>query len=74
MPVSDPIFAPLHRHTEFWSDDNEPDIMHLVCDCNDDIALCGTDVSGEPWNHDSDPDLCVVCADLDVLDCQRCGL
>lgn len=44
------------------SDDRVP---HLVC-CHDDIAMCGTDVSGENWVDEEDPaDNCKLCAYID---------
>lgn len=50
------------------------DIGHLVCCCNEDLAMCGADVTDEPWGADDTPE-CVVCRDLwpDETDCPRCG-
>lgn len=52
------------------------DLSHAVCGCDEDTALCGTDVSDVPWAADgqapSNP--CVVCVDLAELPCPRCGL
>ena len=50
------------------------DLDHVVCDCDDDTALCGADVSAHPWGA-GDPVLpCVVCLGLVDLACPRCGL
>jgi hypothetical protein len=46
-------------------------ITHVVC-CNEDIALCGTDVSGQPFVGGDFPVDCVVCLDTDA--CPGCGL
>lgn len=48
-------------------------ITHWVCECRDDIALCGADVAGEKWMDDDEDVTCVVCNDLVDLDCPRCG-
>lgn len=40
------------------------DLIHLVC-CDDDVALCGEDVSGQAWTGGTQ--WCVVCKDLDPL-------
>ncbi|MCI3277485.1 hypothetical protein [Streptomyces cylindrosporus] len=45
-------------------------ITHLVC-CKEDIALCGTDVSGEPYVTEDVPIDCVVCLDFEA--CPVCG-
>jgi len=49
------------------------DITHLTC-CNEDIAICGTDVAGLEWSSGlpEDDELCVVCADPE-LPCSVCG-
>lgn len=51
----------------------EPDTLHLVCCCNLDVALCGTDVSNEEWAWQGDE--CVVCTDLsqNAIPCRGCG-
>lgn len=44
---------------------------HLYC-CNEDLALCGKDIS----THKHDPNydnICVVCLDLEDVPCSRCG-
>lgn len=39
---------------------------HLTCCRDDDTALCGSDVSGEPWNVGTETS-CAVCADLEHM-------
>ena len=53
----------------------DEDMLHVVCACNPDQALCGLDMSGEPLVNDPGPtpDDCVVCTDLDKYTCQNCG-
>lgn len=40
-----------------------PELHHVTCCRNDDLSLCGFDVSDEPWVGLEAT--CVVCADLD---------
>lgn len=57
------------------TDSGDDELTHLYCDCDDAVALCGGDISGNnrvEWMPDEI--LCVVCDDLDALDCSRCGL
>jgi hypothetical protein len=57
--------------TRSTDDDN---VSHVVCECDPDLALCGTDVSEAPWLTDEDQDAeCVVCDDLERYPCERCG-
>jgi hypothetical protein len=42
------------------------DLQHVACCRNDDMALCGTDVTDAPWLDDETS--CVVCVDLDEFD------
>jgi len=55
--------------------DHDDDLSHAACPCDEDIALCGADVAGVPWaDDDTEPtSLCVVCVDLVVQPCQKCG-
>ena len=48
---------------------SRPSLDHWVCgfDCDDNLALCGTDVTFEPWGNGTVPNECVVCAELDKL-------
>lgn len=52
------------------------DLVHLMCECDDDIAICGADRTGLPFKDDAPEDaVCVVCVDIlgpeDI--CPRCG-
>jgi hypothetical protein len=51
---------------------DDSDIVHFVCNCDEDTALCGIDVS-EADETDSLEDTCVVCVDLNEFPCPRCG-
>lgn len=48
-------------------------VTHTVCDCTPDLALCGTDVTDQSWADGSAKTTCIVCLDLEVLDCPRCS-
>lgn len=50
--------------------DTDGEVCHLVCDCDEDTARCGMDVSDHQWMPDSTID-CVVCVDLPP--CGSCG-
>lgn len=53
-------------------DDDE--LTHWFCACDENRGLCGVDLTDVPIIGDDDPALeCVVCADLDWSDCERCG-
>lgn len=55
-------------------DDGDDSLTHVCCDCAEDVALCGADLTGLPY--DERPPLeheCVVCSVLDDLPCERCG-
>lgn len=53
-------------------DVDHPDLGHYVCDCSDDISLCGVELDEDaPWVDDDDEIDCVVCRDISV--CSRCG-
>lgn len=49
------------------------DLTHVVCVCNPDVALCGTDVTDSDWATAEEETTCVVCADVVVDPCPRCG-
>lgn len=55
--------------------DGEDGLSHCYCECDEDIALCGTDVSGHAFDDaiDSEDLLCVVCVELEFKTCSRCG-
>lgn len=59
--------------TTVVADSGAPVITHWVCDCDPDTALCGVDVAGEEWMGDDEDVTCVVCLDLEDVDCPRCG-
>jgi len=42
--------------------DDEP--SHIVCCVDENIGLCGTDLTNVPWVDDDTPTGCVVCSDL----------
>lgn len=49
------------------------DIIHLVCECDEDVAFCGERFPpGKPF-RDNEEANCVVCLDLDQFACERCG-
>lgn len=48
----------------------EDEICHLVCDCDENTARCGMDVTDHPWTP-LDVNDCVVCDDLPP--CEVCG-
>lgn len=57
---------------EEWvsTDDGDDSLFHLQCSLctNDEVALCGVDLSDAELNEsdfDQAPDACIVCADLD---------
>ena len=61
MP-SEPDEALLLDHPEAVTAPPGGDGLVHICCCDEDLALCGKDVSGLPVTDDSDPDpLCVVC-------------
>lgn len=53
---------------------DDDDLGHIFCDCDENRALCGADVTDCPVVEDRDDSLlCVVCADLEDVPCERCG-
>lgn len=53
--------------------DDDPDVGHYVCDCDQDIALCGWDVTNEPWvTEESEIPTCPMCLDMLSGPCPRC--
>jgi len=48
---------------------------HLVCDCDPNTALCGTDVTRNEWAPEPEPgEGCLVCTDLAQYQCPQCGI
>lgn len=50
----------------------DTDLIHSVCECDENVALCGLDMTGHDWLPEGTT-TCVVCYDLDELPCSRCG-
>lgn len=47
-------------------------LVHTVCRCDENRALCGRDVTDEPWVRRYHPEeQCVVC--VDIARCPDCG-
>lgn len=55
--------------------DDEWHPMHAICECNEDIGLCGAELEGDILDLDDFPldEWCVVCLELSELPCRRCG-
>lgn len=49
------------------------DENHIYCECSPDKLLCGLDATGLEEMDPGDWITCVVCLDLDVYVCERCG-
>lgn len=49
-----------------------PDIFHMFC-CDENIAMCGTDVTDHPVTDGDGEQQCVVCVELDYGNCAKCG-
>jgi hypothetical protein len=62
--VTSPAIAPA------VSQQDTDDLNHIVC-CDDDLALCGTDVSAAHWSEDETD--CLVCLDLELAPCSGCS-
>lgn len=45
-------------------DRDEPGLVHEVHDGNDNLALCGKDVSADEWTEVTEPTTCAECARL----------
>lgn len=65
-------------HGQELADVDGDDLEHLVC-CDENTALCGTDVSasawGPGWENVAPEEKCVVCYELQDADgvCPICG-
>lgn len=60
-------------------EDDGDGLVHIACCDDENVALCGADVSGHEWNVDGTPTTCPICVDLDDLDlvnneCPGCPL
>lgn len=62
--VTDPTFE------EGGDEDN---LVHVACECSDDLALCGAELTMDAGDF-TDDEVCVVCHDLEPLPCPRCGM
>lgn len=55
-----------------WAVLDEVDqLVHVVCDCDENTALCCTDVSDHGFTEEEAG--CLVCRYLDKFACERCG-
>ncbi|MEU4173265.1 hypothetical protein AB0F46_41305 [Streptomyces sp. NPDC026665] len=52
--------------------DTAADESHVVC-CDDDVALCGTDVEALNWIDEDVEPTCAVCRELRGKPCRNCG-
>lgn len=52
-----------------WTTDDSLD--HYYCECDPDLALCGADLTAV--DESLDGQMCVVCEDLEAIECQTCG-
>jgi hypothetical protein len=52
----------------------DDELAHVYCDCSEDVAYCGADLTGVEEGYDPDDLLCVVCDDMAYLPCPRCGV
>lgn len=48
------------------------DLVHICCECSEDLALCGGELGAEAVDF-ADDEMCVVCLDLEKQPCPRCG-
>lgn len=53
--------------------DFEEDLVHFYCECDENTALCGTDITDDPKDSEEEEVNCVVCIDLVEFPCPRCG-
>lgn len=64
------VLAPQYAATE--TNTTGVEIFHMFC-CDENVAMCGTDVTGLPRTSGEGEQECVVCVALDALDCAVCG-
>jgi hypothetical protein len=69
LTITAPVSEPVKK------DDDDDQICHWICECNENIALCGLDVSGLPWDMNNEDEDCVLCQIVaeEQLVCKRCG-
>ena len=51
----------------------EDDLDHVVCGCDENLSLCGLDVSGMNWGFLLTHKTCIVCMEMTRRPCERCG-
>lgn len=67
-----PIIVPRSTDTQLPQASDE---AHTVCRCSPNMSLCGSDVHDLPIAQWVDGRTsCVVCRDLELRPCVRCGL
>ena len=52
------------------------ELMHVICECDWDVSMCGADVSSAhhcPDDMSCGCEPCVVCDDLIDTPCRKCG-
>lgn len=57
---------------EFVNSQPDEDAVHVVC-CDDEVALCGSNVKDHEWVDDDDETTCIACNYLSQFPCWRCG-
>lgn len=50
----------------------DDELHHYYCECDPNIALCGSDLTDTP-EVQTEENACLVCKDMDNYDCPRCG-
>lgn len=65
---TDPVVIADSSDTEF-----RESMTHVYCYCDENLALCGTDITGWQEAEDDEDTECVVCLDLEDQPCERCG-
>ena len=48
------------------------ELFHRYC-CDEDRALCGSDLTGVPETDGDGEQVCAVCDELEGLPCEECG-
>lgn len=50
----------------------DDEVHHLFCCCDENLGLCGTDLTGVPINDDDEVP-CPLCYSVEDEPCPRCG-
>lgn len=54
--------------------DSDDELTHVCCCRDEDVSLCGVDLTDSNWDHDKQNLQCVVCDDLERSDwCPKGG-